>query len=225
KARSVISEESKTFIDYPRLTANQRDHGWIYRKDLNDGRETIWMSQRDGWAHLYLYDGTTGKLENQITRGPWTVRAVDWVDEAKRQIWFEASGMYPGQDPYFVYAYRINFDGTGLTRLTPNDGNHELQYSADGKYFVDTWSTVATAPTMQLRRTEDNSVVLDLEHGDISKLQAAGWKAPLVFSAPGRDGRTDIWGVIYQPANFDPAKKYPVVETIYAGPQGSFVPK
>jgi dipeptidyl aminopeptidase/acylaminoacyl peptidase len=183
------------------------------------------MSERDGWPHLYLVNGATGAIENQITKGQWCVRAVDWVDDAKRQIWFEASGMYPGQDPYFVSAYRINFDGSGLTRLTEGPGNHELEYSPDGKYYIDSWSTVDTAPTVQLRRTADNGLVLDLEHGDIKPLQAAGWRAPEVFTSLGRDGKTDIWGVIYKPRNFDPSKKYPVIENIYAGPQGSFVPK
>jgi len=225
KPRDLITEESKTFIDYPRLSANMRDHGWIYRYDVNDGVEIIWMSEKDGWPHLYLYNGKTGQLENQITKGNWDVRAVDYVDEAKRQIYFEASGMYPGKDPYYVYAYRINFDGTGMTRLTEAEGNHELSYSSDGKFYVDSWSTVDTPPTSQLRRTEDNSLVMELEKGDIQKLVAAGWKAPEVFTAMGRDGKTDIWGLIYKPANFNPAKKYPVIENIYAGPQGSFVPK
>ncbi|HEU5402477.1 MAG TPA: DPP IV N-terminal domain-containing protein [Terriglobales bacterium] len=225
KARDLVTESSDTFVDYPRVVANQHDHGWIYRKDIDDGKEIIWMSERDGWPHLYLIDGTTGATENQITKGPWCVRAVDWVDEAKRQIWFEASGMYPGQDPYFVNAYRINFDGTGLTRLTEGPGNHELEYSSDGKYYIDTWSTVDTAPTMELRRTADGGLVLDLEHGDLQPLVDAGWRPPQVFTAKGRDGKTDIWGVIYKPRNFDPTKKYPVIENIYAGPQGSFVPK
>jgi len=225
KPRDLITEQSNTFIDYPRLSANQRDHGWIYRYDVKDGSEIIWMSERDGWPHLYLHNGKTGQIENQITKGNWDVRAVDWVDEDKRQIWFEASGMYPGKDPYFVYGYRINFDGTGLTRLTEGEGNHELSYSPDGKYYVDTWSTVDTAPVTQLRRTEDNALVLELERGEIQKLVAAGWKPPEVFTAMGRDGKTDIWGLIYKPANFNPAKKYPVIENIYAGPQGSFVPK
>ena len=225
KPREVVAETSKTFVDYPRLVANQRDHGWIYRKDVNDGKEIIWMSEKDGWPHLYLVNGTTGAFENQITKGQWCVRAVDWVDEAKRQIWFEASGMYPDQDPYFINAYRINFDGTGLTRLTQGLGNHELEYSPDGTYYIDTWSTVDTAPTVELHRTADNALVLALEKGDIQPLLAAGWKAPEPFVAKGRDGKTDIWGLIYKPHNFDPSKKYPVIESIYAGPQGSFVQK
>ncbi len=225
KARGVITEESKTFIDYRTLVANPRDTGKRVRNELNDGREIIWMSERDGWAHLYLYDGVTGRLKNQITKGNWVVRAVEKVDEDKRQIWFQASGMYPGKDPYFIHYYRINFDGTGLTALTEADGDHTVTFSTDMKYFVDTWSRVNLAPVSELRRTSDRKLVMELEHADISALQAAGWRPPEVFTAMGRDGKTDIWGIIHRPSHFDPSKKYPVIESIYAGPQGSFVPK
>ncbi|MGC2301344.1 MAG: DPP IV N-terminal domain-containing protein [Acidobacteriaceae bacterium] len=225
QAHALITEESKTFVDYRPLVMDQFDTGKIYRHDVADGKEIIWASERDGWEHLYLLNGKTGEVENQITRGPWVVRAVNRVDDDKRQIWFEASGMNPSEDPYFVHAYRINFDGTGLTPLTPSEANHRVDFSADGKYYVDTWSRTDLAPTSALYQTEDNKQLMVLEQTDISKLPAAGWHAPEVFKAKGRDGSTDIWGVIYRPANFDSKKKYPVVEDIYAGPQGSFVPK
>jgi dipeptidyl aminopeptidase/acylaminoacyl peptidase len=225
KARALISERSDTFVNYERLVMNQFDTGKIYRYDVNDGKEIIWASERDGWEHLYLFNGTTGKLENHITKGDWVVRAVNHVDEQKRQIWFEASGMNPGEDPYFVDAYRINFDGTGLTPLTKSGTNHHLEYSNDGKYYVDTYSRIDLPPTMELHRTADNTLLMTVDKGDISKLIAAGWHPPMVFKAKGRDGKTDIWGVIYKPANFDPHKRYHVIEAIYAGPQGSFVPK
>jgi dipeptidyl aminopeptidase/acylaminoacyl peptidase len=223
--RAVITEESKAFIDYRPLVQNQRDTGKKVRYDLADGKETIWMSERDGWAHLYLYDGVSGRVKNQITKGEWVVRSVDKIDEEKRQIWFSASGMTAGQDPYFVQYYRIDFDGTGLIPLTQADGNHSVVFSPDMKYYVDEWSRVDQAPVSQLRSTADGKVLLELEHADTSRLDATGWKAPESFHAKGRDGATDIWGVIWRPANFDASKKYPVVETIYAGPQGSFVPK
>jgi dipeptidyl aminopeptidase/acylaminoacyl peptidase len=224
-ARSQISEESNTFIDYRPLTMNQYDTGKVYRHDIADGKEIIWMSERDGWAHLYLLDGKTGSVKNQITRGEWVVRAVNRIDEEKRQIWFEASGVRSGEDPYFVHAYRINFDGSGLTPLTEAEGNHHVEYSEDGKYYVDTWSKIDVPPTMALYRVEDNKQLMVIEKVDAQKLLAAGWHAPEIFTAKGRDGQTDIWGVIYKPAHFDPKKKYPVIENIYAGPQGSFVPK
>ncbi|HWB85830.1 MAG TPA: DPP IV N-terminal domain-containing protein [Bryobacteraceae bacterium] len=225
KCRTLINEESPTFVDYRPLVPNPRDTGKKYRYDLNDGKQIIWASERDGWEHLYLYNGRTGELENQITKGDWVVRTVEKVDEANRQIWFEASGMYPGKDPYFINYYRINFDGSGLTRFTDADANHTVKFSPDMKYYVDTWSRVDLPTVSELRRTSDKKLLLKLEQGDITALKAAGWRAPEVFTALGRDGKTDIWGVIYKPTNFDPSKKYPVVESIYAGPQGSFVPK
>jgi len=225
KPRAVIGEEPQTFFSYRPLTGNLRETGTKYRYDLGDGKEVIWSSERDGWRHLYLYDSATGKVKNQITKGSWVVRAVDKVDEEKRQIWFQASAMHPGKDPYFTHYYRINFDGSGLTTLTDADGTHAVVYSSDMKYYVDTWSRVDLAPISELRRTEDKKILLELERGDISELLKAGWQQPEVFTASGRDGKTDIWGLINRPTNFDPSKKYPVIENIYAGPQGSFVPK
>jgi dipeptidyl aminopeptidase/acylaminoacyl peptidase len=216
KTRALVTEESKTFFCYS---------GKMYRKDVADGKEIIWMSERDGWNHLYLYDGETGVVKNRITGGPWVVRNVAKVDEEKRQIWFGASGMYPGKDPYFVHYYRINFDGSGLTRLTEADANHTVSFSSDVKYYVDTCSRVDLAPVSELHRASDGTLVAEVERGDLTALQKAGWKPPEVFTALGRDGKTDIWGVIYRPTNFVPARKYPVIENIYAGPQGSFVPK
>jgi dipeptidyl aminopeptidase/acylaminoacyl peptidase len=215
-ARAVVTEESKTFFCYS---------GKKYRHDVADGKEIIWMSERDGWNHLYLYDGATGTVKNQITSGPFVVRGVARVDDDTRQIWFSASGMYPGKDPYFVHYYRINFDGSGLTRLTESDANHSVAFSSDLKYYVDTYSRVDLAPVSELHRASDASLVAELEHGDLTALQKAGWKPPEVFTSIARDGRTDIWGVIYRPTSFVPSKKYPVIENIYAGPQASFVPK
>jgi len=214
--RAIIDERMPTFFEY---SAKK------YRENIADGQEIVWMSERDGWNHLYLYDGRTGKVKNQITKGPWVVRGVDWVDAATRQIWFTASGMMPGRDPYFVDAYKINFDGTGLTALTDADANHSVSYSPDHKYFVDLWSRVDLPPVLQLRRASDGKLLTELERGNASALFATGWRPPEVFVAKGRDGATDIWGVILRPTNFDSTKRYPVIENIYAGPQGSFVPK
>jgi dipeptidyl peptidase IV (DPP IV)-like protein/prolyl oligopeptidase family protein len=226
KARAVVSEEPKTFFNYRTANGSQTDSGKKYRFDVADGKEVIWMSERDGWNHLYLLDGATGAVKNQITRGTWPVRGVVKVDEEKRQIWFSASGMYPGKDPYFACYYRINFDGTGLTRLSGDaDANHVAAFSSDGRYFVDTYSRIDVAPVSELRLATDGSLVAEIERGDISALAAAGWRAPEPFTATGRDGKTEIWGLIVRPSNFDPSKKYPVIENIYAGPQGSFVPK
>ena len=226
KARAVISEEPKTFFNYRTANGSQSDSGKKYRFDVADGQEVIWMSERDGWNHLYLLDGGSGAVKNQITRGAWPVRGVLKVDPDLRQIWFTASGMYAGKDPYFSYVYRINFDGSGLTRLTADaDANHVTSVSSDQKYFVDTYSRIDVAPVSELRTLSDGALVAEIERGDIGDLLIAGWRAPEVFTAKGRDGQTDIWGVIVRPTTFDPSRKYPVIENIYAGPQGSFVPK
>jgi dipeptidyl aminopeptidase/acylaminoacyl peptidase len=224
KPRPLISEQTKTFFYYsnlgPGLSGGRR-----YRHDIDDGKEIIWASERDGWEHLYLYDGITGKLKNQITKGDWLVRNVEFVDDTRRQIYFDTGGIVPGQDPYFTQVYRINFDGTGLTKFTDADGMHRVSFSKDRKFYVDTWQRVDLAPVAQLRRTSDQTVVMDLDKADTTPLLAAGFKPPEVFVAKGRDGKTDIWGTITRPMNLDPSKKYPVIENIYAGPQGSFVPK
>lgn len=225
KTRAVISDEPKTFFSYRNANGSLADSGKRYRYDVNDGKEIVWMSERDGWSHLYLYDGANGSVKNQITRGEWVVRSVQRVDEEKRQIWFSAGGKHPGRDPYFLSFYRINFDGTGLTEITTADANHNLSYSTDAQFYVDNYSRLDLPNVLELRKTADNSLLATVERGDMSELVKTGWQPPEVFTAKGRDGKTVIWGVIIRPTNFDPSKRYPVIENIYAGPQGSFVPK
>ncbi len=215
KMSVIIDEQSPTFIDYS---------GKRYRYDVKSTGEIIWASERDGWNHLWLYDGATGKVKNQVTSGEWLVRGVVSVDEKERNIIFRASGREKG-DPYLIHYYRIGFDGSGLTHLTPADGNHDALFSADGKYFIDTWSRVDLPPVSVVRNSSDGSEVMKLAEADVKDLLATGWQYPEVFTAKGRDGVTDIWGVIIRPLNFDPFRKYPVIENIYAGPHSSFVPK
>ena len=172
-----------------------------------------------------MYDRTTGKVVNQITKGEWYVRQVVRVDEANRQIYFSANGVQPDEDPYLIRYYRIGFDGTGLTCLTPDEGMHQAWFSDDMRYLVDVYSMVDKAPVAVLRSATDGRVVMPLEQADISRLVAEGWKAPEVFTAKGRDGKTDMWGIIIRPTNFDPNKKYPVLEYIYQGPGSQYVPK
>jgi dipeptidyl aminopeptidase/acylaminoacyl peptidase len=215
ESRVIINETSPTFIDYS---------GKRLRFDVEDTREVIWASERDGWNHLYLYDAEKGIVKNQITRGEWVVRGLVAINEAERYVIFRASGREPG-DPYFVNCYRINFDGTGLIRLTDGEGTHEVSFSPDRKYFTDTWSTIDKPPVSVLRRASDGSMIMEIEKADISRLIMAGVRFPEPFVAKGRDGVTDIWGIIIRPTNFDPSKKYPVIEQIYAGPHDSFVPK
>jgi dipeptidyl aminopeptidase/acylaminoacyl peptidase len=213
--RILIEERSETFIDYS---------GKRYRYDINDGKEIIWASERDGWNHLYLYDGINGRVKNQITKGDWVVRDVEYIDTLNRKIIFMASGAEEG-DPYLINYYSVGFDGNGLRRLSKGDGNHSAEFSPDMKYFIDTWSTIDTPPVSVLRRTLTGEEVMPLEKSDITKLKAEGWIAPEVFTSKGRDGITDIWGIIIRPTNFDPELSYPVIEYIYAGPHSSFVPK
>jgi dipeptidyl aminopeptidase/acylaminoacyl peptidase len=225
KARAVINETSKTFIYYNSTNATMSP-GDTYINSMQDGKEIIWMSQRDGWKHLYLYDGATGQVKNQITKGQWLVHNVERVDEQARQIYFMATGMDAGKDPYLFTYCRINFDGTGLVRYTPADGMHDVPvFSADRQYYVDSYTKVDLPRVAELRKTSDQSLMMTLEKADATDLLATGWKMLEVFTAKGRDGTTDIWGIIIKPTNFDPSKKYPVIENIYAGPQGSFVPK
>ncbi len=218
RARTIIDEHQPTFIDY----AHKQ-----FRWDLDETGEIIWMSERDGWNHLYLYDARTGAVKNQITRGEWIVRGVERVDAERREIWFRASGIDPAQDPYFVHECRIGFDGSNLVRLTTGDGTHSIEFSPNRELLIDTYSRVDLPPVTELRRVKDGSLVCELERADWSALLATGWKPPERFVAKGRDGKTDIFGVIFRPTNFDPGanNKYPVIEQIYAGPHGSFVPK
>ncbi len=222
--RTVIDEQTKSFFGYRPAVPGLTDTGQNWRLDIDDGRELLWMSERDGWNHIYLYDGATGRVKNQVTKGAWVVKSVDSVDVAKRQIYFRALGVNKNQDPYFTHFYRINFDGTGLVAYTEADGTHSIEWSPDHAYYVDTYSRVDLPPVMELRRASDRRT-LPLEKGDMSAALATGWRPPEVFVSKGRDGVTDIWGIIVKPFTFDASKKYPVIEQIYAGPQGSFVPK
>lgn len=233
KTRNLIDEQSKTFI----WTVHTETLRLELANYLDQTDEIIYVSEQDGWRHLYLVkwdnasslssaDRQDGRSTmQQITKGEWVVRGIERIDEDARQIWFTASGKNAGQDPYFIHYYRVNFDGSGLVALTDGNGNHSLEYSPDQKFIIDTYSRPDAPPVNELRRVSDGKLVCKLEEADITELTAKGWKSPEVFVAKGRDGQTDIWGLIYRPKDFDPNKKYPVIEDIYAGPQGSFVPK
>lgn len=214
--RTVVEETSPTFVDY----SNKSWRHWIEATG-----ELLWMSERDGWAHLWLYDAATGAPKQQITRGAWVVREVKHVDEGRRQIWFMAGGVRPEQDPYYLHLCRVDFDGTDFVVLTEGQGTHRIEFSPDRRWFVDTWSRVDLPPVTELRRSEDGKLVVELERADWSALLAAGWSVPERIVAKGRDGATDIHGILVRPSNLDPARRYPVIEAIYAGPHGAHVPK
>jgi dipeptidyl-peptidase-4 len=214
--RTVVEESPKTFVDWTAKT---------WRHWLDKTGELLWMSERDGWCHLYLVDVSAGRIKNQVTRGDWVVRSVEHVDAERRQLWFFAGGIRPDQDPYYLHLCRVNFDGSGLTVLTSGDGTHKVQFSPDRKWFIDTWSRVDLAPVSELRNSETGALVCELERSSADASVAAGWTVPERFVTKGRDGKTDIYGIIIRPSNFDPTAKYPVIEEIYAGPHGAFVPK
>jgi dipeptidyl aminopeptidase/acylaminoacyl peptidase len=214
KTRNVLDEKTATFIYENR----------IYTRYLPETNEMIWSSEKDGYNHLYLVNTITGK-QQAITKGNWVVRGVDSVDMAKREVWFRASGINANEDPYLIHYYRTGFDGKKRVDLTPEPGNHQLTFSPDRKYYLDTYSQVNVAPVTVLKELTSGKAVLTLEQGTTKAFQETGVKLPEVFVSKARDGKTDIWGVVWQPSKMDPNKTYPVIEYIYAGPQDSFVPK
>ena len=180
--------------------------------------ELLWWSQQDGWTHLYRRDLATGALRGRVTGGEGNVMEIVRVDERARQLYFVAQGREPGRDPYFQHLYRVGLDGRGLTLLTSEDAHHVVSMAPDGRHFVDTYSTPATPPVTVLRDA-GGRVVLPLERGDVSRLVAAGWRPPVPFRAKGRDGTTDVHGLMYLPTTLDTTRRYPIVNRIYPGPQ------
>ena len=213
--RTLIEEKNDKYINYNR----QR------RIDLQDGKRIVWTSERDGRNHIYLYDRQKGQLIRQVTKGAYYVRGIQHVDEKAGIIYFSACGMNKSEDPYLIHYYKIGLNGKGLVCLTPEEGNHSVTYTEDMVYLIDTYSTVTTPPVTVLRSGKDGKILRTLETADITALEAVGWKAPEVFVAKGRDGKTDMWGLIQRPSNFDPNKKYPIIEYIYSGPGDQYVPK
>ncbi len=215
KVKALINETSKTFIDYSSKK---------YRYDINDGETIVWTSERDGWNHIYFYNGD-GSLKKQLTKGNWVVRKVIHVDEKNKEIYFTASGLDKDQDPYFIHYCKVDFDGKNLKRLTSENGNHKVTFSKDYNYYIDQYSRVDMPAVTVLKATKNAKTLIELQKGDHSELLNAGWIAPEVFTAKGRDGKTDIWGMIVRPTTFDENRNYPIIEYIYAGPHDSFVPK
>ena len=214
--RTVIEETSDTFIHYS-------DKGKAVMERLKEN-ELLWASERTGWNHLYRYSLRTNKLLNAVTSGDWNVKRIKQIDHSQQCIWFYAVGVHPDQDPYHEHFCRVNFDGTGFKVLTEGDGTHKIEFEQDGKYFIDTYSRVDMAPVTELRNSKTGELVTELSREDTSK-RFQGRRLTKRFTAKGRDGKTDIWGIIHWPKDFDPNKKYPVVENIYAGPHDHHVPK
>ena len=198
----------------------ERSNVWLSVKPLRltgNGQELIWWSERDGWGHFYLFDAA-GKLKNQITSGEYVTDQIISLDEKSRTLYFTANGRDRGEDPYYTHLYRIGLDGAGLQSLTPGNFSHAVSAPDDGKYFADTYSRVDTAPKSTLVDAQ-GAQLLDLETTDISQLLEAGFKFPEVFKVKAEDGITDLYGIIYKPFDFDPSRKYPLIEFVYPGPQ------
>ncbi|MBA3270423.1 MAG: DPP IV N-terminal domain-containing protein [Acidobacteria bacterium] len=210
KVRNVLAERAETFFE-----SGQGRVNWRY---LPKTKEVLWFSRKDDYGHLYLHDAGSGLQKNRITSGDGNVTQVLRVDETGRVIYFQGVGKEKGQDPYFRNLYAIGFDGRRQALLTPDDGDHTVDLAPTGRYFVDTYSKPDTAPVSVLRDIA-GKVVLELERGDISQLVSSGWNAPLPFTVKARDGHTDLYGLMFRPTNFDPSRKYPIINNIYPGPQ------
>lgn len=210
-SKTLIEERANVYIDVKPL------------RQVNNGAELFWWSERDGWAHYYLYNGD-GKVKNQITSGEFMADAIVSVDDKARALYFTANGHEADEDPYYSHLYRVNFDGSGLKLLTPGNFDHAFTESDSGKYFIDTFSRVDAAPKIILY---DNAgaQVTELESADVRRLLQAGFKYPETFHIKADDGITDIYGVMYKPFDFDPNRKYPLVEYVYPGPQTESVTK
>lgn len=233
----IARDSSRTFVEIGPPSGGD-PVSWYVTKD---DKEAFWWSERDGWSHIYRVDANggagviqagastansaltpnafrSGNFKNQVTTGSWGVGSIQSVDETLKQVYFTARGREPGRLPYYSMLYRANYDGSGLTLLTPEDAHHEIEFSPSGKYFVDSYSRIESAPITVLR-SADGKIIRELEKADVSRLKAAGWHNAEVFSVKARDGVTDLYGVIYLPAQIDSTKKYPIIDHIYPGPQ------
>ena len=210
EVRDVMGETTAKFYESGNDKVN-----WKYLSKTN---ELLWFSEKDNWGQMYLYDVATGKLKNQITHGEGNVTQVLHVDEKARTICFVGVGKEAGVDPYFQHYYSIKFDGKDMKLLTPENADHAITASPDGRYFVDVYSTV-TQPETAVVRDDTGKVVVDVAKQDITKLVAAGWVPPMPIAVKGRDGKTDVYGFMFKPTSFDASKKYPIVNHVYPGPQ------
>ncbi len=212
--REVMSETSATQFE------SAPSGGILWRMNWPTN-EVVWYSERDNWGHIYMYDLATGQLKSKVTPGDGVTTAISRINDTTRTMWFTAVGREPGQNPYYAHYYRVKLDGTGMTSLTPDDGTHDApKYSPDGKYLVDTWSKTDVPPQSALRDATTGALIMPLEKGaDPAALRAAGWNPVTTIKMKGRDGTTDVYGVMFKPAVIEAGKKYPIINNIYPGPQ------
>ncbi|MGB6483068.1 MAG: DPP IV N-terminal domain-containing protein [Candidatus Acidiferrales bacterium] len=210
-SKSLIEERSNVYLDTQPL------------RQIGNDQELIWWSERDGWGHYYLYD-SAGRLKNQITSGEYMASEILAIDDKTRVMYFTAYGHESGEDPYYTHLYRVNLDGSGLKLLTPGNFDDTVSASDSGKYFIDNFSRVDTAPKSALY-DDQGALLANLETTDVTRLLAAGFKYPETFHVKAADGVTDLYGVMYKPFDFDPSRKYPIIEFVYPGPQTEEVDK
>ncbi|HEX5069789.1 MAG TPA: DPP IV N-terminal domain-containing protein [Vicinamibacterales bacterium] len=220
KLADVATGEVRTLFTETEKTHVQTRVQWQILWDTN---EVLWYSQRDGTAQMYLFDLKTGQLKNQVTSGAGPITRIARLDRATRTMWFDAVGKEKGQDPYFTHLYRVGLDGRNFVSLTPDNGTHTTQISPDGKYVIDTFSQPDVAPETTLRDGTTGALIMPLEKADISKLLATGWKPPMQIKMMSADGKYEIYGMLFRPTNFDPGRKYPIINNAYPGPQSGSV--
>ncbi len=214
EVRDVLVETVETFFESGDGAVN-----WHF---LPESNEVIWFSERDNWGHLYLYDLATGRLKTPITRGDGNVTQVLRVDEENRMIYFVGVGRESGRNPYYRHLYRTGFDGGDAELLTEEDADHSIAVSPSGRFFVDSFSK-PDVPAIAVLRDADGERLMTLEEADTTRLTATGWKPPIPFVVKARDGETDIYGMMFRPTNFDPNRKYPIINNIYPGPQSGSI--
>ncbi|TRO66391.1 S9 family peptidase [Christiangramia sabulilitoris] len=220
-ANSITGEVREIFEEIvpTQYESGQEKINWSY---LDDKDEIIWYSERDDYGHLYLYDASTGKLKNRITKGEFVVTEVSYIDEKKRRIYFLANGKNKNENPYFSHLYSIDLNGRNLKELTPEIANHSITWSPQKEYFIDNYST-PTLPNTAVLKMKNGKIIAKLEEADISALLAAGWKAPQEFEVISANKQWDLYGLMFTPTSLDSTKKYPVVNYIYPGPQGGSI--
>jgi dipeptidyl aminopeptidase/acylaminoacyl peptidase len=209
--RTVFHEDVPTYYESGNGAVN-----WRYLPGTN---EAVWFSERNDWGNLYLYDLGNGQLKHAITTGDGNVTEVLKVDAKTRTVWFRGVGRTSGVNPYYQQLWKVSLDGGEAVLLTPEPADHEITLSDDGKYFVDSYSTSATPPVAVLRDANDGHIISTVAKADITRLLATGWQAPEPFTVKARDGKTELYGLMFKPTHFDPQKKYPIVDYIYPGPQ------
>ena len=209
----------RTAFEFTAQDYYESGHGRVNWQYLPKTQEAIWPSEQNDWNNLYLYDLKTGRQLRPVTSGEGNVTEVLHLDRATRTLWFVGVGRTPGVNPYYRQFFKVDIDSGKVTLLTPEDADHTIEMSPDGKYFVDSHSTPTTPPVTVLRASDDGHVIATVARADISRLQAAGWVPPIPITVKARDGKTTLYGMMFKPTNFDPHKKYPVIDYIYPGPQ------